>query len=72
VKCEAWCKSMDEEITTIKRNETWELVDPPTEKEVIDVKWVYKTKYVVDGSIQKHKAGLVAKEFSQQPSIDYN
>jgi hypothetical protein len=33
---------------------------------------VYKTKYAVDGSIQKHKARLVAKGFSQQPGIDYD
>jgi hypothetical protein len=69
-KHESWCKAMDKEIAAIKRNETWELVDPPIEKEVISVKWVYKTKYVVDGSIQNHKARLVAKGFAQHPGID--
>jgi len=31
---------MDEEIVAIERNETRELLDPPIEKEVIEVKWV--------------------------------
>ncbi|KAK4399015.1 Retrovirus-related Pol polyprotein from transposon RE2 [Sesamum angolense] len=40
-------------------------------KEVIGVKWIYKTKLNADGSIQKHKARLVAKGYSQLPGIDY-
>ena len=39
---------MDEEINAIKKNKTWELVDLPKGKEVIAVKWVYKTKRNVD------------------------
>jgi hypothetical protein len=31
---------MDEEIEINKRNETWEFVYYPNEKEVIEVKWV--------------------------------
>ena len=36
---------MDDEIATIEKNNTWELVDQPKKKEVIALKWVYKTKY---------------------------
>eukprot|EP00253_Pinus_taeda_P013542 PITA_13542 len=72
VKELVWCKEMDEEMETIKKNATWELVDPPTEKEVFGVKWLYKTKYAADGTIQRHKARLVAKGYAQQLGIDYN
>ncbi|KAL0387727.1 UNVERIFIED_CONTAM: Retrovirus-related Pol polyprotein from transposon RE2 [Sesamum radiatum] len=48
-----------------------ELTDRPKDKEVIGVKWIYKTKLNADGSIQKHKARLVAKGYSQLPGIDY-
>ena len=34
-------------------------------------KWIYRTKYVVDGLIDKHKAHLVAKGFLQVEGIDY-
>lgn len=36
-------------------------MDLPSEKEAIGLKWVFKTKYNEDGSVQKHKARLVAR-----------
>ncbi|KAL0311880.1 UNVERIFIED_CONTAM: Retrovirus-related Pol polyprotein from transposon RE1 [Sesamum radiatum] len=62
---------MKEEIKMIEKNDTWELAERPKDKEVIGVKWIYKTKLNADGSIQKHKARLVAKGYSQLPGIDY-
>ncbi|CAL8162107.1 unnamed protein product [Prunus armeniaca] len=60
----AWKKAMEAEMEIIKKNETWELVNRPMEKPVIGVKWVYKTKLNLDGSIQKHKARLLKKDGS--------
>ncbi|KAK4386673.1 Retrovirus-related Pol polyprotein from transposon RE1 [Sesamum angolense] len=71
VKHKVWVQAMEEEIKMIKKNNTWELADRPKDKEVIGVKWIYKTKLNADGSIQKHKARLVAKGYSQLPGIDY-
>ena len=48
----------------IYKNETWKLVDRPCNKNVIGVKWVFKLKYNVDGSINKHKARLIVKEYA--------
>ena len=55
-KEEVWAQAMDEEIECIERNQTWELVDVPKDKYVINVKWIYKTKEDVDGNVQKHRA----------------
>ena len=55
---------MDEEIECIEKNETWELVDVPKDKDVIIVKWIYKTKQDGDGNVQKHKARMVARGFT--------
>ncbi|KAL0424004.1 UNVERIFIED_CONTAM: Retrovirus-related Pol polyprotein from transposon TNT 1-94 [Sesamum radiatum] len=67
VKHKVWVQAMEEEIKMIEKNNTWELADRPKDKEVIGVKWIYKTKLNADGSIQKHKARLVAKGYSQLP-----
>ena len=42
------------------------------EKKIVRCKWIYKTKYASDGSIERLKARLVAKCFSQVEGIDYN
>ncbi|KAM1251313.1 hypothetical protein ACFX2G_034427 [Malus domestica] len=69
---EAWRKAMFIEIEMIEKNDTWELVNRPSDKSIIGVKWVYKTKLNLDGSVQKNKARLVAKGYSQKPGVDFN
>jgi transposase InsO family protein len=66
-----WVQAMNQEIDSIEKNKTWDLVDLPRHKKSIGVKWVYKTKLNEKGQIEKHKARLVAKGFSQQPGTDY-
>jgi hypothetical protein len=68
----AWQEAMKEELEVIEKNNTWELVERPIDKPVIGVKWVYKTKFHLDGTVQKHKARLVAKGYAQKSGIDYN
>lgn len=52
---------MDEETATIKKNDTCNLVEFPDGKNIVGLKWVYKTKQKEDEKIQKHKAQLVPK-----------
>jgi len=63
---------MKEELESIERNGTWELVKLPKGKKAIGVKWVYKVKHKPNGKIAKYKARLVAKGFLQNEGIDYN
>ncbi|CAL9001633.1 unnamed protein product, partial [Prunus brigantina] len=72
IKDAAWQKAMETELEMIEKNDTWELVNRPSDKPIIGVKWVYKTKLNLDGSVQKNKARLVAKGYSQKPGIDFN
>ncbi|KAH9296875.1 hypothetical protein KI387_028557, partial [Taxus chinensis] len=53
-------------------NHTWDLVSLPKGRKMVRCKWVYRTKDIVDGSIDKYKARLVAKDFSQVEGIDYS
>jgi hypothetical protein len=39
-----WVQSMNQEIDSIEKKKTWDLVDFPRNKKSIGVKWVYKTK----------------------------
>jgi transposase InsO family protein len=66
-----WCKAMEEEIQAIEKNKTWELMELPKGKNVIGLKWVFKTKFGPDGSVQKFKARLVAKGYAQEYGVDY-
>ena len=63
--------AMNEEYESIMKNETWELTDLPENKVPIGCKWLYKTKFNADGSVDKYKARLVAKRYSQKEGIDY-
>lgn len=65
VNDDKWAHAMDEEIESIKKNKTWELVDLPEGKDAISVKWIYKTKHDVDGKVKNHKARLDARGFTQ-------
>ncbi|UYV76854.1 hypothetical protein LAZ67_14002208 [Cordylochernes scorpioides] len=66
-----WKKAMEEEFDSLIENKTWELVDPPKNRNIIGTKWVFKTKCNSDGLVERHKARLVAKGYSQQYGIDY-
>ena len=51
VEEEVWAKTMDEKIECIEKKQTWELVDVPKDKDVVSVKWIYKTKQDADGNV---------------------
>jgi hypothetical protein len=60
-----WLKSMNEELDQIEKNNTWELVPRPADKNVIGSKWVFKNKMNEQGQIVKNKARLVYKGYAQ-------
>lgn len=67
-----WQKAIDDEIRSLKENETWKLVQLPKDKKPIHCKWVFKIKKDSDGNVVKYKARLVAKGFTQVRGVDYN
>ena len=62
---------MDKELMMLKNADTWELVKPPENVNIVGSKWVYKVKKDAAGNIVHYKAQLVAQGFSQVPGIDY-
>ena len=47
------------------------MVDLPSGKSAIGCTWVYKTKTRSDGTVDRYKARLVARGFTQEYGIDY-
>lgn len=62
-----WESAVNNEILTLKENNTWEIVLPPPDVKLIDSKWVFSEK-LIDGNLVK-KARLVARGY-QQPTLE--
>jgi len=62
---------MNDEIDAIKENNTWTLTSLPKDRKAIGSKWVYKIKRDSNGKIDRYKARIVAKGYSQVEGIDY-
>ena len=59
-----WKMAMKEEMDSLEKNKTWELVELPKDRKLVGCKWVFKLKKDVDGKIERYKAILVAKGYS--------
>ncbi|KAJ9678616.1 hypothetical protein PVL29_020712 [Vitis rotundifolia] len=71
LKIPHWLKAMQEEIKALIQNRTWDLVPRPPTANIVGSKWVFKTKLKEDGTIDRYKARLVARGFSQIPGLDF-
>jgi hypothetical protein len=60
---------MDEEIAALDKNEAWDLVELSIGRNPSGSKWVFKKKLNVEGKVEKYKAWLVAKGYSQVEEI---
>lgn len=67
-----WKDAMDEEIKSLLDNGTWEIVPAPKDRAIVSNKWVFKVKKDVKGQVEKYKARLVARGFSQKYGTDYD
>jgi len=62
---------MRSEIAALHANSNWSLVPFDPSMNVVGCRWVYKIKRRADGAIDRYKACLVARGFTQQEGIDY-
>ena len=66
-----WQKAMDDEMSALRENETFELTTLPTGRQAVGGKWVYTVKSGPNDEKQ-YKARFVAKGYSQIRDIDYH
>ena len=71
IKLECWRKAMAAEIEALELNQTWVVVDLLPNVTPIGNKWVFKIKRHANGSIERYKAHLVAKGYTQTKGLDY-
>ena len=67
-----WKVAIQAEYDALMENGTWRLEELPKGRKAIACKWVFKIKRQVDGSIERYKARLCAKGFSQVEGVDYS
>jgi hypothetical protein len=70
-KDEFWNNAMDEELDQIEKNDTWELVPKPKNKNVIGTKWVFKNKLNENRQVTRNKAILVCKGYAPVEGINF-
>ena len=65
-----WIKAMEEEMNLMESNHVWDLVELSLGHKTIGNKWVLNIKRKADGTIDRYKARLAAKGYTQQEEID--
>ena len=66
-----WHKAMDDEIIALRENDTFELVPPPEDRNIVGGRWVYTVK-TGPKKAETFKARYVAKGYSQVSGSDYH
>lgn len=66
-----WLIAIDEELCALIANGTWEYCERPYDKNIVTSKWVFRIKYTHNNLIDRYKARLVARGFTQIFGVDY-
>ena len=68
---QSWLKAMHEEMNSLNKNKSYDLVELPKGKKVLKNKWVFKLKKDGD-KLVKYKVRLVVKGFNRKQEIDFD
>lgn len=70
-KFDVWIKAMNDELLALESTNTWDICTLLPDKHAVGCKWVYKVKLNADGTLERYKARLVSKGYTQQEGIDF-
>ena len=66
-----WQEAVQKELDGLIGNQTWQEEKLPKNVNQVTSKWVFTVKYNIDGSIERYKARLVARGFTQIYGQDF-
>ena len=66
-----WLDAMHDELKSLDKNKVWELVPRPERVNIVTNRWVLRIKRKPDGVIERYRARLVARGFTQVYGQDY-
>lgn len=64
-----WRSAINDEVQSLLKNETWEVVNYRKGMKLLDSRWIFKKKYNQEKCV--YKARLVAKGYMQKEGVDY-
>ncbi|WVY90442.1 hypothetical protein V8G54_035956 [Vigna mungo] len=65
-------QAMEEEMQSLKENQTYDLVELPKERRALQNKWVFKLKNEGNNPSPRYKARIVVKGCNQKKGIDFD
>ncbi|KAG7572452.1 Ribonuclease H-like superfamily [Arabidopsis suecica] len=71
IQHQVWREAIAAERQAMEHNHTWEEGELPKGKKAVTSKWVFTIKYKSNGDIERYKARLVARGFTQTYGVDY-
>lgn len=69
-----WYEAALEEIRSLKNTGTIKVIERnklPKGRTLMKCKWVFKKKFLADGSLEKYRARCTVKGFTQRSGVDY-
>ena len=72
INASSWFRAMEEEMQNMHDFGVWELVPAPKDANIMSCRWVFKVKRNVNGGVDKLKARLTCRGFTQRAGIDFD
>lgn len=66
-----WLQDIKLKLNALENNHTCEIFPKPWKKHIVECKWLFKVKYLLNDCNNRNKARIVAKGFTQTYGLDY-